>query len=313
MSGLYPPIEPFNHFRLSVGDGHELYVEQVGNPKGKPVVVLHGGPGGGCHPQMRRFFDPLVYHVILFDQRGCGRSTPNARLEGNTTWDLVADIERIYQILGIETAILFGGSWGATLALAYAQTYPHRVKALVLRGVFLLRRVEVDWFYNGGAAWFWPEEWEKFLAPIPPAERGDMVAAYHRRLTGDDPVTRLTCARAWAKWEANTATLVPDGLRAASFDDDDTALAFARIECHYFHNRGFLRCDDQLLQDMDRIAHIPGVIVQGRYDMVCPPTSAHELALRWPKARLRMIADAGHSMSEPGISLALVQEMDRLR
>lgn len=309
---LHPPIEPFDRFRLQVSPQHSLYVEQVGRPDGAPVVVLHGGPGGGCSPAMRRFFDPTVFRVVLFDQRGCGRSEPVASVEDNTSWHLVADIERIREELGIEKWIVFGGSWGATLALLYAETHPERVEALVLRGVFLLRRREIDWFYNGGAAQFWPELWERFCAPIPEEERGDMVAAYHRRLFGEDMQTQIICARAWSRWESATASFRSDVRRSAGFENDTYARAFARIENHYFHNGGFLEQDDQILRDAHRLANTPGVVVQGRYDMICPPVSSYELCRAWPKARLRMIDDAGHALSEPGVSSALVAEMNAL-
>ncbi len=261
---------------------------------------------------MRRFFDPTVFRTVLFDQRGCGRSKPNACVEENDSWALVADIERIRERLGVEKWIVFGGSWGATLGLLYAEAHPERVEALVLRGVFLLRRQEIDWFYNGGAAHFWPDLWEKFCAPIPPEERGDMVAAYHRRLFGEDMEAQIVCARAWSRWESATASFRSDLRRRAGFENDAYARAFARIENHFFQNGGFLETDDQILRDAHRLSNTPGVIVQGRYDMVCPPTSAYELAARWPQARLRMIEDAGHALSEPGVSAALVEEMDAL-
>lgn len=309
---LHPPIEPFRTFSLPVTRTHTLYVEQVGNPKGRPVIVLHGGPGGGCSPAMRRFFNPDLFHVVLFDQRGCGRSRPTASVEDNTTWALIEDIEAIRQKLGIDSWVVFGGSWGATLSLLYAETHPERVEALVLRGVFLLRRAEIDWFYNGGAAHFWPELWEAFCEPIPENERGDMVEAYHRRLFGDDLQTQIICARAWSRWESATAAFRTDPRRRFAFENDAQARAFARIENHYFQNRGFLEQDDQILRDAHRLAKIPGVIVQGRYDMVCPPVSAHDLHRAWPQSRLRMVGDAGHALSEPGITAALVEEMDSL-
>ena len=311
-SRLHPPVDPFDHFRLPVSPLHTLYVEQVGRPGGRPVIVLHGGPGGGCSPAMRRFFNPDVFRAVLFDQRGCGRSRPVASVEDNTTWALIEDIELIRRHLGIDRWIVFGGSWGATLSLLYAQTHPERVEALVLRGVFLLRRREIDWFYNGGAAHFWPELWERFCAPIPVAERGDMVSAYHRRLMGPDMDEQIRCARAWSRWEGATAAFRPDPGRLQSFENDSHARAFARIENHYFHNGGFLQHDNQILRDAGRLMDIPGVIVQGRYDMVCPPISAYELHQAWPNSRLRMIEDAGHALSEPGVSAALVEEMDAL-
>ena len=310
---LYPPIEPRVRRRLKVSARHEIYVEECGNPEGKPVVVLHGGPGAGCNPAMRRFFDPRAWRVILFDQRGCGRSTPSACCEENTTWDLVADMERIREAFGIERWTLFGGSWGSTLALAYAQTHPERVRDMILRGIFLIRREEIDWFHNGGAARFHPELWEQFLSPIPEAERGDMVAAYHARLFGEDRATRLACARAWSRWEGATVTMVPSPQRANAFARDDYALAFARIEAHYFVNGGFMREDGQLLADAHRIADIPGIIVQGRYDVVTPPKSAWELHQAWPASRLQVAGDAGHAVSEPSIATALLDATDRFR
>lgn len=307
---LYPHIEPFDQRMLDVGDGHTVYVEQCGNPNGRPVVVLHGGPGGGCSPAMRRYFDPEVYRVILFDQRGCGRSRPHASVEANTTWHLVADIELIRETLGIGQWIAFGGSWGATLALVYAQAHPDRVAALVLRGVFLMTQSELDWFYGGGAGRFWPDLWDRFETLIPEEERGDMIAAYHRRLFGQDRMTEIRFARAWVQWENALASMASDG--AGGEAPADYARAFARLECHYFHNGGFLSPDLQILSNMDRISHIPGVIVQGRYDMICPPVSAFELARRWPNARLHMVGRAGHALSEPGISDQLLRTMQRI-
>jgi proline iminopeptidase len=310
---LHPPVEPFDHFLLRVSKMHTLYVEQVGSPDGLPVVVLHGGPGGGCSPAMRRFFNPDAFRVILFDQRGCGRSRPIAETRENTTWDLISDIETIRQKLGIDRWIVFGGSWGATLALLYAQAHPEHAAALVLRGVFLMRPREIDWFYNGQAGKFWPELYADFCAPIPEEERGDLVSAYHRRLFSDDLNAQTMYARAWSRWEAATAAFRPDYRRQGSgLESESQMRAFARIENHYFVNGGFLRRNDQILSDMHRIARIPGVIVQGRYDMICPPVSAYELHQAWPASRLRMIEDAGHALSEPGISKALIAEMDAL-
>lgn len=304
--GLYPPIEPYAEERIAVSPIHTLHVEQCGNPDGAPVVFLHGGPGGGIGPNMRRFFDPAHYRVILFDQRGCGRSTPRGELEGNTTWDLVADIERIRVHCGIERWIVFGGSWGSTLALAYAERHPERVRALALRGIFLLRRFEVEWFYQRGAGLIFPDAWHDFLAPIPEAERDDLIAAYHRRLTAPDHATRLNAARAWAKWEARTSYLIANDSYVASFDDDAHALEFSRIEAHYFVNRGFLDADSQLLRDAYRLAGIPGVIVQGRYDVVCPAVSAWDLAKAWPDATLRIVPNAGHSAFDSANTAELV-------
>lgn len=310
-SGLYPPIEPFRQQVLDMPGGHRVYVEQCGRPDGAPVVVLHGGPGGGCSPGMRRFFDPRHYRAILFDQRGCGRSTPNASVENNTTWDLVADIERIRVELGIDRWMVFGGSWGACLALIYAQTHPERVQALALRGVFTMTSDELDWFYGGGAGGFWPEPWRAFVEMIPEGERHDLIAAYHRRLFGPDVSVQTTFARAWAGWESALAVLDPGsarGLPSASY-----ALAFARLENHYFTNGGFLDGDDHVMRHMPRIAGIPGHIVQGRYDMICPPHTAHRIHEAWPGSTLRMIATAGHALSEPGISSELVAVMNGLR
>ena len=307
---LYPEIEARHSAWLDVGDGHELYYEESGNPAGKPVVFLHGGPGGGCTPAMRRFFDPERYRIVLFDQRGSGKSRPHASLRANTTWDLVSDIEKVRAQLGIERWQVFGGSWGSTLALAYAETHPERVTEMVLRGIFLVRRQEIDWFYQEGANRFFPERWRRFLEPIPEDERGDLLHAYHRRLTGDDPETRLAAARAWSVWEGSTSTLLPHPEVEQRFGAADMALAMARIECHYFVNGGFMQ-GNRLLDDIDRIRHIPAVIVQGRYDVVCPPVTAWELASAWPEAELRMVPDAGHAAFEPGNVHELVSATDR--
>lgn len=323
---LYPPIEPFATEFLTVGDGHRLYLEQCGRPDGCPAVFLHGGPGAGCGPSHRRFFDPARYRIVLFDQRGSGRSTPHAGVAHNSTWDLVADLERIREHLGIERWLVFGGSWGSTLALAYAETHPERVSALVLRGVFLCRREEVRWFYQEGANWVFPDHWQDFLAPIPPAERHDLLHAYYRRLIGtdaapgsnhgpltSDPLTsaeRLAAAKAWSIWEGRCASLLPDhGIRNA-FSDPQLALSLARIECHYFVNDAFL-APDQLLRDVGRLQGIPGVIVHGRYDLICPLRSAWELHQAWPSARLEVIPDAGHAAFESGIARALVAATDQ--
>lgn len=307
---LYPPIEPFDRQMLDVSDGHSIYVEQSGRPDGLPVIVLHGGPGGGCSPAMRRYFDPAVYRIILFDQRGCGRSRPHASVEANTTWHLVADIERIREILGIDRWIVFGGSWGATLALVYAQSHPDRPLHLVLRGVFTMTEAELRWFYGGGAGAFWPETWARFLAPIPPAERGDIIAAYHKRLFSGDLAEEISHAKAWSAWENALATVQSTGVGGDS--PADYARAFARLENHYFTHRGFLDHDGHILDRMGTIAQVPGTIVQGRYDMICPPATAHRLAVDWPACDLRMIPMAGHALSEPGISAELVGIMQRL-
>jgi len=305
---LYPPIDPFDQRTLDVGDGHTVYVEQCGNPDGIPVVVLHGGPGGGCSPAMRRYFDPARYRVVLFDQRGCGRSRPHASVAANTTWHLVADIELIRRTLGIDSWAVFGGSWGATLSLIYAQAHPDRARALILRGVFLMTQGELDWFYGGGAGRFWPDLWARFCDPIPEDERGDMIGAYHRRLFSGDMPTETRCARAWSGWENALASIANDG--PGGDGPGHYARAFARIENHYFTNMGFLAPDQAILSNMDRIADIPGVVVQGRYDMICPPVSAHTLVSGWPAARLEMVPRAGHALSEPGIGRALVAATD---
>lgn len=309
---LYPPVDPFDQRMLDVGDGHRLYVEQCGNPDGIPVVVLHGGPGGGCSPAMRRYFDPALYRIVLFDQRGCGKSRPHASVESNTTWHLVADIELIRATLGIDRWIVFGGSWGATLALIYAQAHPAHVAALTLRGVFLMTQPELDWFYGGGAGKFWPDLWARFSGMIPADEHGDLIGAYHKRLFSGDVHLETRYARAWASWENALAAMDSDGLTGES--PADYARAFARLENHYFQNAGFLAADQQILHpaQMAKIADIPGIIVQGRYDMICPPVSAYTLAQGWPKARLVMIGRAGHALSEPGISAELVRSMDAL-
>ena len=307
---LYPQIDPFDQRMLDVGDGHRVYVEQCGNPDGTPVVVFHGGPGGGCSPMMRRYFDPDVYRIILFDQRGCGRSRPHARVEDNTTWHLVADIELIRTTLGIDRWMVFGGSWGATLALIYAQAHPEQVIHLILRGVFLSTQRELDWFYQGGAGAFWPELWEQFELLIPKDERHDMIDAYHRRLFSGDAMLEGRAARAWTAWENALASIESNGVGGSG--PSDYARAFARLENHYFVNGCFLGEDQQILDNMDRISHIPAVIVQGRFDMICPPISAHKLASLWPSCRISMIAKAGHALSEPGITDELVRTMDAI-
>jgi len=311
LSSLFLESEPFESGRLAVSFGHEIYYEQYGNPNGKPALFVHGGPGGGSSRIQSRFWDPKRYRVVLFDQRGCGRSTPHASLEDNTTWDLVDDMERLREHLGIARWQVFGGSWGSTLALAYAETHPEAVTELVLRGIFLLRRWELDWFYQCGASRMFPELWQQFLAPIPPNERGDLLAAYHRRLVGADAQEQLEAARAWSIWEGATSSLWPNPERANQFGSPGFALAFARIEAHYFVNRGFFESEDQLLRGVDLIRSIPAVIVQGRYDVVCPPQTAWELHERWPEADLRMVGDAGHSAYEPGNTSELLAATDR--
>lgn len=303
---LFPKIKPYNEFRLSVDEPHELYVEECGNPSGLPVLFVHGGPGAGCESYHRRFFDPQIYRIVLFDQRGAGRSAPHAELNGNTTQALVADMESIREHLGIKEWVLFGGSWGSTLSLVYAQTHPERVLGLILRGIFLCRQREIDWFYQEGASRIFPDAWEDFQNVIPANERDNMVAAYYKRLTGDDELSRLAAARAWSLWEGRTSTLTPKSSVVDFFGQTHTALSLARIECHYFMNNIFLN-ENQILDDMERIAQIPGTIVQGRYDVVCPMESAWELHQRWPYSELEIIPDAGHSATEPGIVDALIK------
>jgi len=309
--GLYVETEPFAEGWLPVGGGHEIYYEQCGARGGKPVVVLHGGPGGAINPTMRRFFDPARWRVALFDQRGCGKSRPNASLDDNTTWSLVEDIERLRRHLGVERWTVFGGSWGSTLALAYAIKHPDRVEGLILRGVFLLTQRELNWFYQDGASMMFPDAWERFRAPIPPAERGDMVSAYHRRLTDPDRRVQAQAAAAWSQWEGDTISLRGPQARPAKFNEVDFAVAFARIECHFFANKGFFEEDGWLLKNIQRIRGIPGWIVQGRFDVVTPLESAWALKTAWPEARFEIIWDAGHASTEPGIVDALVRATDQ--
>jgi len=306
---LYPPVEANHTGTLEVGSGHVLYYEECGNPRGKPVVFLHGGPGGGCTANMRRFWNPDVYRIVLFDQRGSGRSTPYASLDNNTTWDLVNDIEILRAALQIEKWQVFGGSWGSTLALAYSQSHPERVTEIILRGIFMLRKKEIDWFYQHGASEIFPDRWQDYLKPIPESEHGDLLAAFHKRLTSDDAEVRMKAAKAWSTWEGSTSTLLPNREIAADFAAGEMALALARIECHYFVNGGFME-EDQLLRNVDRIRKIPAVIVQGRYDVVCPAVSAWELATAWPEAKLRLVSDAGHAAFEPGNVHELVMASD---
>ncbi|MEA2203547.1 MAG: proline iminopeptidase [Blastocatellia bacterium] len=310
---LYPPIEPYDTGRLKVSDLHEIYYEQAGNPNGKPVVFLHGGPGGGIVPEYRQFHDPSAYRVILFDQRGSGKSTPHASLEENTTWDLVADIEKLREHFGIEKWQVFGGSWGSTLSLAYAETHPARATQLVLRGIFLCRKKEIQWFYQEGASAIFPDVWEEYVKVIPEAERGDMVAAYHRRLTSSDEAVLLEAARAWSIWEGSTSKLFFDEDSIEKFADAEFAKAFARIECHYFINNCFFPSDNFLLENVGKIRHLPAVIVHGRYDVVCPIMSAWDLHRAWPEAKLHITPDAGHSMMELGNTSALVEATDGFR
>ena len=312
---LYPEIDPFRTGRLKVSPVHEIYFEESGNPDGKPVVFMHGGPGGGTEPKHRRYFDPSVYRIVLLDQRGCGRSTPFASLEANTTWDLVSDVEKVRTELGIETWLVFGGSWGSTLALAYAETHPERVTELVLRGIFLLRKAEIQWFYQDGASWIYPDAWEQYVNHIPADERGDLVSAFYKRLTSNDPAVQSAAAKVWSVWEGSTSCLVPNTDLIARTAGDEFALAFARIECHYFVNDGWLTDGRELLakSNIEKIRKIPGVIVQGRYDVVCPAKSAWDLHRAWPEADLRMVTEAGHAASEPGIVHELIRATDRFR
>jgi proline iminopeptidase len=307
---LYPPIKPYETGTIDVGDGHTLYFERVGTPGAKPAVFLHGGPGGGISPSQRRLFDPSRYDVLLVDQRGCGQSRPHACIEANTTWHLVADIERLREQVGVEKWLVFGGSWGSTLALAYAQTHPERVSELILRGVYTLTRAEIDWYYQFGVSEMFPDKWALFQAPIPQAERHDMVAAYHRRLTGDDPVAQIEAAKAWTIWEGETITLLPDPEFSEPFRDGHYALAFARLENHYFIHGAWLE-EGQLLANADRLAGIPGTIVHGRYDMPCPVRYAFALHQAWPDADFHLVEGAGHAWTEPGIRDRLIRATDQ--
>lgn len=315
MTNLYSPIEPFDSGRLQVSPIHNIYYEQCGNPEGQPAVFLHGGPGGGLIPEYRQFFDPKAYRVVLFDQRGSGQSTPHANLEDNTTWHLVEDIERLREHFGINRWLVFGGSWGSTLSLAYAETHPERVTALVLRGIFLCRPKEIDWFYQDGqgASAIFPDVWEEYMNVIPENERSDMLRAYHRRLMSNDEAVQLRAAKAWSVWEGSTSKLFPDEKLITRSGEDHFALALARIEAHYFVNNSFFPTDNYLIENVHKIRHIPGVIVQGRYDVVCPAMSAWDLHRAWPEADLRIVPDAGHSATEPGIVSALVEATDRFR
>lgn len=310
LRGLYPVIEPFDSGHLDVGDGHEVYWERCGTKGAKPVVFLHGGPGGGVMPDQRRQWDPAKYDIMLFDQRGCGRSRPHANLEANTTWHLVDDIERLRKMMGVEKWQVFGGSWGSTLALAYAETHPQHVSELVLRGIFTLRKLELDWFYQYGASLLFPDKWEGYLAPIPEAERDDLMSAYHRLLTGDDEAKKLEAAKAWSTWEGSAITLLPNPTLTEGFGDDYFAIAFARIENHFFVNGGFME-DGQLIRDAHKLKGIPGVIVQGRYDACTPMRTAWDLHKAWPEADFHVINDAGHAFSEPGILDALIRATDK--
>ncbi len=311
MRELYPPTEPYNSFFLEVSEVHKIHVEECGNPKGKPVVFLHGGPGGGIEPIYRQYFDSEKWRIILFDQRGCGKSTPFAELRENTTWDLVHDIEMIREYLDIDQWVVFGGSWGSTLSLAYAETHPERVLGLILRGIFMLRQKELRWFYQEGASYIYPDAWEYYKKPIPIDEQGDYLKAYYKRLTSTDETIRLEAARAWSIWEGSTSKLFPDLDAVKRFGAEKFAEAFARIECHYFVNKGWFDPEDQLLQNINRIRHIPAAIVQGRYDVVCPIVSAWDLHQAWPEADFHIIPDAGHSVTEPGIRSKLIEITDK--
>ncbi len=313
MKNLYPEIEPFDSGMLKVSDLHDIYFERAGNPDGIPVVFLHGGPGGGLIPLYRRFFDPKVYHVVLFDQRGSGKSTPHAELRENTTWDLIKDIEALREKFAVDKWFVFGGSWGSTLSLAYAETHPDQVSGLILRGIFLTRRKELEWFYQKGASEIFPDFWERYRDQIPEAERGDFMTAYYKRLTSDDEPTRLAAARAWSVWEGSTSKLFPSEDLMNHWEGEQEALSLARIECHYFMNNSFFPTENYLIENVDKIRHIPTVIVQGRYDVVCPATSAWDLHKAFPEADLQIIPDAGHSISEPGITAALVEATDKFK
>jgi len=309
--GLYPSLEPYRSGLLRVGGGHEVYFEECGNPQGEPALVVHGGPGGGSNPTMRRYHNPKHYRIVLFDQRGCGRSTPHASLTENTTWHLVDDMEKLRAHLGIERWQLVGGSWGSTLALAYAERHPERVTAMILRGIFLLRRRELEWFYQEGCSWLFPDAFEAYQRVIPVSERGDMIRAYYKRLTDPDREVQLSAARAWSIWEGTTLSLLQDPDRIRLFGAEAYAVAFARIECHYFINGGFFERDGQLLTDADRVRNVPGTIVHGRYDVVTPVKNAWDLKRVWPRADLRIVPDAGHAMTEPGIVHELVSATRR--
>ena len=308
---LFPNIEPFNTFSLPVSDLHTIYVEESGNKNGKPVIFLHGGPGGGVDPKYRRYFDPEKWRIIMFDQRGCGKSTPFAELKENTTWDLVSDIEKIRNHLSIDKWVVFGGSWGSTLSLAYSQTYPDSCKGLILRGIFLVRKKELDWFYQEGASNIFPDRWESFLEPIPVEKRDNLMQAYYEILTGEDHSKKIEAAKAWSTWEGSTVRLLQDENFISDFSDDKFAEAFARIECHYFMNNCWFDSDNHLIENMHKIRHIPGVIIHGRYDIVCPVIQAWDLHKAWPESDLHIIPDAGHSIFEEGIKNKILEYTDR--
>ncbi len=310
---FFPEIEPTKAYHFRVSDVHELFVEEVGNPSGQPVLFLHGGPGAGFNPQHRRIFDPQHFRMILFDQRGAGQSRPHADLRDNTTWDLVEDIEKLRKHLGIEKWMVFGGSWGSTLALAYAETHPTSVSHLVLRGIFLCREAEIKWFYQEGANQIFPDVWQRYLEPIPVPERGDLVAAFYKRLTSTDEATRLAAAKAWSGWEGATVHLIPDEKTFLKFSSGHMAVSLARIECHYFINKCWWRSDNQLIEDVGRVRHIPTVIIHGRYDVVCPVKNAFDLHAAFPEADLRIVPDAGHAFDEPGILRELMAAVERFK
>ena len=312
MSSLYPKIKPYNTFKLKVSNIHEIFVEESGNPKGKPVIFFHGGPGGGIEPIYRQYFNPKKWRIIIFDQRGCGKSTPHAELEENTTWELVDDIEKIRQKLEINTWTIFGGSWGSTLSLSYSIMHPEKCDAIILRGIFMLRKKEIDWFYQEGCSFIYPDAWENYLSPIPEEEQHNLVEAYYKRLTSQDKAVRINAARAWSIWEASTSKLIQTEKALHSFDEDDVAEAFARIECHYFINKGFFENEDWILNNVNKISDKTIEIVQGRYDVVCPMTSAWDLHKKLPGAGFHIIQDAGHSMLENGIQEKLIEITDKI-
>lgn len=306
MHVLYPEIKPYKRHQLQVSGQHELYVDEAGNPQGLPVLFVHGGPGAACDASSRRFYDPTMYRIVTFDQRGCGRSTPHCELENNTSADLIEDIEAIRKHLGVDKWVLFGGSWGSTLSLLYAQAYPERVEAMILRGIFLCRQCDLDWLYNDGANRIFPDYWAEFIRPIPEIERDDLISAYYRRLTGDDELARMSAAKSWSAWEGNCSRLRPSAEIMAKFTKPHNALALSRIETHYFMNKGFIE-ENQILNNMDRIKDIPGRIIHGRYDVICPLDNAIALANAWPAAELHIVRDAGHSASETGNIDALIR------
>ena len=309
---LFPNIEPFNTFHLSVSDLHTIYVEESGNKNGKPVIFLHGGPGGGVDPKYRRYFNPDKWHIIMFDQRGCGKSTPFAELKENTTWDLVDDIEKIRNHLSIDRWVIYGGSWGSTLSLAYSQTYPDSCKALILRGIFLVRKKEIHWFYQEGASKIFPDNWQSFVAPIPIEKRNNLLEAYYNLLIGEDSSKKIEAAKAWSTWEGSTVRLIQDKDFIGDFSDEKFAEAFARIECHYFMNNAWFDSDNHLIENVDKIRHIPAVIVHGRYDVICPVENAWELHQAWPESELHIIPDAGHSIFEDGIKDKILEYTEKL-